>query len=68
MSRKALKRARRSSLLVRLQLSKARRAAATALSTSSADPSEMTANGVSSAGLITSKSRGLAGGTRFPSM
>jgi hypothetical protein len=55
-------------LVVRPQVSKARRAAATALSTSSADPSEMTAKAVSSAGLITSKSRGVTGGTSLPSM
>jgi hypothetical protein len=48
--------------------SKAFLAAATALSTSAALPSEITAMDFSVAGLITSWSWGVMGGTHFPSM
>ena len=57
-----------SAIAVRLQPSKARRAAAMARSTSAAVPREMLAKGNSLAGLITSKSCGVCGGTQAPSM
>ena len=60
--------ARRSSGLVSEYDSKARRAAATALSTSAAEPSEILAIASSVAGSMTGKSCALVGGTHFPSM
>ena len=58
----------RSASGVLLQPSKAALAAPTALSTSALEPSEITPNAVSSAGLMTSKSLGVVGGTQAPLM
>ena len=58
--------ARRSSRLVCDQAGKAARAAATALSTSADEPSAMSANFSSVAGLMRSQLRSAAGFTHFP--
>ena len=58
----------RSALAVKGQRAKARLAAATAASLSAWSPSEMTAQGSSFEGSITSKSFALAGATHCPSM
>jgi hypothetical protein len=60
--------AMRSSRELRDQASKARWAAATARSTSSREPSEMTPATASVAGLTTSSGLGWAGSTHTPSM
>jgi hypothetical protein len=59
---------RRSAGVVSPNVSNAFRAALTALSTSAAVPSEITATWSSFAGFVTGKSFGVAGATHFPSM
>ena len=54
--------------VVREKLSNARRAALTALSTSAAEPRLMRETTSSLEGLMTSRLRGLAGATHWPSM
>ena len=60
--------ATRSSRVVCENDSNARRAAATALSTSAAEPSAMSYSGCSLAGLITGRVFGVTGSTQAPSM
>ena len=61
-------RATRSALLVCENAGNAARAAATARSTSAAEPMEILVKGSSVAGLMTSRVRGVAGSTQAPLM